>query len=62
MFLAKMGYLASSRRFTDRFEREINGWLAEHPRIKIVEVCQSVGGGSFEPMSVAVSIWYEEET
>ena len=60
LFLAKMGYFGSSRRFAERLEQEINGWLEEHPQIRIVEVCQTSGGGSFEPMSLTVSVWYEE--
>ncbi len=61
LFLAKMGYFSSSRRFAERLEREINGWLEEHYQIKIVEGCQSSSGGSFEPISITISVWYEEQ-
>ena len=40
------------------FEEEINAWLGEHPRIKIVDVRQSSSG---ETMFLwFVSVWYEE--
>jgi len=41
-------------------EDEINAWLSEHPRIKIVDVRQSSSGGSFGPSLWFVSVWYEE--
>ena len=42
------------------FEEEINAWLGEHPRIKIVDVRQSSSGGSFGSSLWFVSVWYEE--
>ena len=41
-------------------EQEINAWLGEHPRIKIVEIRQSSSGGGFGASLWFVSVWYEE--
>jgi hypothetical protein len=40
------------------FEDEINAWLSENPRIKMVDIKQSSSGESFG--SWFVSVWYEE--
>lgn len=40
------------------FENDINAWLSEMPRIKIVDVRQSSTGDSFGTW--LVSVWYEE--
>lgn len=40
-------------------EDEINEWLEANPTIKIVEIKQSMSGGSLEPSQTLVSIWYE---
>jgi hypothetical protein len=42
------------------FEDEINAWLGEHPRLKIVGINQSSSGGSFHSSLWFVSVWYEE--
>lgn len=42
------------------FEDEINAWLSEHQRIKIVDIRQSSSGGSFGSSLWFVSVWYEE--
>ena len=41
------------------FEDEINAWLSESPRIKIIDIKQSSSGESFA--SWFVSVWYEED-
>jgi hypothetical protein len=41
-------------------EDEINAWLRENPRIKIIDIKQSSGGGSFFGGLWFVSVWYEE--
>ena len=41
-------------------EDEINAWLSENPRIKIIDIKQSSGGGSFFWGLWFVSVWYEE--
>ena len=41
-------------------EEEINAWLSENPRVKIVDIRQSSSGGSFGPSLWFVSVWYEE--
>ncbi len=60
VFLKKKPFLGSSERFASVVEQEINAWLEAHPRAKIIEIHQSASGGSFEPSSITVSIWYEE--
>ena len=42
------------------FEDEINAWLSENSRIKIVDLKQSSSGGSFGLSLWFVSVWYEE--
>ncbi len=41
-------------------EDEINAWLGENPRVRIVDTRQSSSGGSFGPSLWWVSVWYEE--
>ncbi len=41
-------------------EDQINVWLSENPRIKIVDVKQSSSGGSLGASLWFVSVWYEE--
>jgi hypothetical protein len=60
LFLLKKSYLSRSRGFGARVEREINDWLEAHPKIKIVDIVQSASGGSMEPMTLVISIWYED--
>jgi hypothetical protein len=60
LFLVKKGFLSTSRGFGSRVEREINTWLEAHPKLKIVEIVQSASGGYMEPMTLAISVWYED--
>lgn len=60
IFHLQRPYFSTSATFAERSERAINGWLADHPQVNIVHVHQSASGGSLEPSSVTVSIWYEE--
>ena len=41
-------------------ENEINVWLEENPTIKVVDIKQSASGGSFNPPTLFISLWYEE--
>ena len=41
-------------------EAEINTWLSENPRIKVVDLKQSASGGSLSPNLWFISVWYEE--
>ena len=43
-------------------ENEINEWLKKNPSIKVIEIKQSASGGSLEPATWFVSVWYEEVT
>jgi len=42
-------------------EDEINAWLSENPRIKMIDIKQSSSGGSLHGSVWFVSVWYEEE-
>jgi hypothetical protein len=55
LFLAKMGYFSRSLRFAERLEQEINGWLEEHPQIKIVDLFQPSFRFSFPRFSTVLS-------
>lgn len=46
----------SSRRSQD-FEDEINAWLSQNPRIKVVDIKQSANGGSYMPSQWLISVW-----
>lgn len=41
-------------------EEEINNWLKENPKIKIIDIKQSSNGGSLHHTKLFFSIWYEE--
>ena len=49
----------SSRKSKD-LEDEINAWLSQNSKIKVVDIKQSVGGGGFAPDLWLISVWYEE--
>jgi hypothetical protein len=42
------------------FEDQINAWLRENPRIKVLDIKQAAIGGGFFPAQWLISIWYEE--
>jgi hypothetical protein len=42
------------------FEDQINAWLRENPRIKVLDIKQSATGRSFNPSLWLISIWYED--
>jgi len=54
----KSAPMANGVKITPTFEEEINAWLGEHPRIKIVDIRQSSSGETIG--SWFVSVWYEE--
>jgi hypothetical protein len=43
-------------------EDQINAWLSENPRIKVVDIKQSSSGGSLGGSLWFVSVGYEEGT
>jgi len=56
---AKTGFLPNTDTATDHgLEGEINIWLATQPNIKIQNITQSQSGGSFQPSTIVISIWY----
>ena len=55
----KVGFLPKSDTATDHdLEGEINLWLATQSNIKIDNITQPQSGGSFQPSTIVVSIWY----
>jgi len=56
---AKTGFLPNTDTATDHgLEGEINIWLPTQPNIKIQNITQSQSGGSFQPSTIVISIWY----
>ena len=54
------GFINRVRRdMIDSLEDQINRWLKDNRDIKVVEVKQSAAGGSWGPIQLIVSIWYE---
>ncbi len=39
-------------------EDEVNAWLGQNPNINVVNIKQSASGGSFNPTSLSISVWY----
>ena len=60
LFAKKDSFFA--RRKNLDLENEINEWLKKNPSIKVIEIKQSASGGSMEPATWLVSVWYEEVT
>lgn len=57
---SKSGFLPSSVISSDcGLEPEINLWLASRPDIEIKNITQSQSGGSWMPVTIVVSIWYQ---
>jgi hypothetical protein len=54
------GGLFSAGKNAHALEEQINTWLSENPRIRIVDIKQSSSGGSFAPDLWLISVWYEE--
>jgi len=42
------------------FEADINAWLQNNAKIKIVDIKQSASGGSLAGSLWLISVWYEE--
>jgi hypothetical protein len=47
------------RNIIDALEDQVNVWLKDNPDIKVVEIKQSAAGGSWGPIQLFISIWYE---
>lgn len=47
------------RNMIEGLEDQLNRWLKDNPDIKVVEIKQSAAGGSWGPIQLLVSIWYE---
>jgi len=40
-------------------EEEVNTWLEQYPKIKIIDIRQSASGGSLHDTKLYISVWYE---
>ena len=40
-------------------EDQVNRWLKDNPEVRVVHVKQSAAGGSWGPIQLFVSVWYE---
>jgi hypothetical protein len=56
---AFLGFSLTAKNAQD-FEAELNAWLRDNPRIKIVDIRQSASGGSLAGSLWLISVWYEE--
>jgi hypothetical protein len=45
---------------SSEIEKEINMWLLKNSSVDIVEIKQSLSGGSFASAKLMVSIWYRD--
>ena len=41
-------------------EEEVNTWLEQNPKIKIIDIRQSASGGSLQDTKLYISVWYED--
>ena len=41
-------------------EKDVNSWLEQNPKIKVVDIKQTSNGGSFQTSKMFISVWYEE--
>jgi len=55
---AEVGKVLSFRNAQD-LEDEINAWLSQNPKIKVVDIKQSASGDSGMSLWL-ISVWYEE--
>jgi len=60
LFLSKKRSFEKEESFADRLQTEVNTWLQENPGIEAAAIRQSTASGSFESVTFAASIWYEE--
>ena len=48
-----------NRNMMDSVEDQVNRWLDSNPDVRVVEVKQSAAGGSWGPIQLLISVWYE---
>ena len=61
IFAISGGYFRGISKTALYLEEEINAWIKANSGIKIIDIKQSSCGGSLEPSSTIISIWYELE-
>ena len=42
------------------WEKEMNDWLQQNPKIRVVDIKQSATGSTFAGFFWLISVWYEE--
>lgn len=47
------------RKFLNELEQQVDLWLEENRSIKVVDIKQSSAGGSWGPIQLFMSVWYE---
>jgi hypothetical protein len=43
----------------DQLQAQIDQWLKDNPGIKVIHIKQSSAGGSWGPIQLFMSVWYE---
>ena len=43
----------------DSIQDQVNRWLKDNPEVSVVDVKQSAAGGSWGPIQLMISVWYE---
>ena len=59
IFSKKGGMFSDLKKALVVLEGEVNDWLSAYSNINVIEIKQSVSGGSLEPAELIVSVWYE---
>ena len=49
-----------SSRISLELENDINMWLSQNPKVKIIDIKQSVSDSGYMPTMWLISVWYEE--
>jgi len=61
IFTKTDAYFSKKSKGMTALESDVSAWLDSHPNIKIVDIKQNSSGGSLEPATIVISIWYEEK-
>ena len=62
IFSKKGGMFSDLKKALVALEGEINDWLSVNPNINVIEIKQSVAGGSLDPAELIISLCYEEKS
>ncbi|MEE9431331.1 MAG: hypothetical protein V3V16_09845 [Melioribacteraceae bacterium] len=59
IFSKKEGYFKKTSTTSTELEQEINSWLENNSRMKVIKIEQTSSGGNIEPAVHIISVWYE---